>query len=240
MERILRGDEKIRKAEEIYYRRKMGLPERPKIVDESPKNYIFSKVILEILVIINLALIVTAVQNKDFIFTEQFLQKVAEYNVNLTQEIKSLLGGEATESTNTNQQIEEENTEEVTGNTENNADVTTENSSESNSEDNQNVEGANTQSEIVPNDEAVSSLNQMEQDIETIKQSYSFFKPLDEGTVTSLFGARTSVYQNVTGYHTGVDIGAKKGTSIKASIARNSSASFKRGRLWKTFKNTKW
>ena len=26
MEKVLRGDEKIRKAEEIYYRRKMGLP----------------------------------------------------------------------------------------------------------------------------------------------------------------------------------------------------------------------
>lgn len=36
--------------------------------------------------------------------------------------------------------------------------------------------------------------------------------------VSSSFGARESKYQNVTGYHTGIDIAADKGTEIKASM----------------------
>ena len=45
-----------------------------------------------------------------------------------------------------------------------------------------------------------------------------FIKPI-EGVVTSGFGARESVYQNVTGNHTGVDIGANSGTQILASMS---------------------
>ena len=57
-----------------------------------------------------------------------------------------------------------------------------------------------------------------EQTIENkIKSSYSFIKPI-EGTVTSFFGDRQSKYQNVIGYHTGIDIGAEKGTIIKAAM----------------------
>ena len=53
--------------------------------------------------------------------------------------------------------------------------------------------------------------------VEKIKNSYSFITPV-EGTVTSFFGDRQSVYQNVTGYHKGIDIGATSGTIIKASM----------------------
>lgn len=75
---------------------------------------------------------------------------------------------------------------------------------------------SNLASEIVPNEEQASSISQMDLDIAEIKKSCSFEKPI-EGTVTSGFGSRESVYQNVTGYHTGIDIGAEKGTSIKAA-----------------------
>lgn len=187
MERILKGDEKIRKAEEIYYRRKMGLPNSK--YEENPKRYLGSKICLQLLIILNLSVIIIAIQNKDYIFTQNFLKNVSEYNINLTQSIKGLLEGE------------ENNPQEIIQNVEN-----------------QIVEQTKTTNEIVPNNEAVSSLSQMDLDIETIKKSYSFFKPI-EGTVTSLFGARESKYQNVRGYHTGVDIGAEKGTIIKAAIS---------------------
>ena len=188
MERILKGDEKIRKAEEIYYRRKMGLPNTK--YEDTPKRYLGSKILLQLLIILNLSVIIMAVQNRDYIFTENFLKNVSEYNINLTQSIKSLIG------------IEEDNSQKVVENVEN-----------------QVVEEPKATNEIVPNNEAVSSLSQMDLDIENIKKSYSFFKPI-EGTVTSLFGARESKYQNVRGYHTGVDIGAEKGTSIKAAVSR--------------------
>lgn len=194
MERILRGDEKIRKAEEIYYRRKLGVPSNSRKYEETPKRYIGSKIGLQILIILNLSVIVLSVQNKDYIFTENFLMNVSEYNINLTKSIKSLIGIEEIP-----QQVVENVEKEEVINTQ-------------------------TTNEIVPNNEAISSLNQMDLDIENIKKSYSFFKPI-EGTVTSLFGSRESKYQNVKGYHTGIDVGAEKGTSIKAAVSRKSNFS---------------
>ena len=57
----------------------------------------------------------------------------------------------------------------------------------------------------------------MDIDIENLKKSYIFLKPV-EGVVSSNFGARESKYQNVNGYHTGVDIAAETGTKIKSSF----------------------
>ena len=190
MERILSGDEKIRKAEEIYYRRKMGIPKNINQYEEPQKTYLASKIFLQILIILNLSIVIIAIQHKDYIFTEQFLKNVSEYNINLTKSVKSLIRKD--------EQIPQEIVENVEKN---------------------DVEEFKTTNEIVPNNEAVSTLNKMDIDIENIKKSYSFFKPI-EGTVTSVFGARESKYQNVTGYHTGIDVGAEKGTSIKAAIAR--------------------
>lgn len=202
MERVLRGDEKIRKAEEIYYRRQMGLPSNSKTHSEGKKTYLWSKILLELLILLNLSLIIVAVQNKDFIFTEEFLNTVYQYNINLSDSIKSLLGEEI--ETNVVELEEEKN------NSENSIDV--------NNEQNEESTKRNVSSEeaIVPNEEEVSSLSQMDLDVEEIKKSCTFEKPID-GTVTSIFGARESKYQNVRGYHTGIDIGAEKGTSIKAA-----------------------
>lgn len=196
MERILSGDEKIRKAEEIYYRRKMGLPSNINRYEETPKTYLGSKICLQILVILNLSIIIMAVQHKEYIFTENFLKAVAEYNINLTQSIKSLVKTENENPQNIVEDVEK-----------------------------QIIEEDKTINEIVPNNETVSTLNQMDIDIEKLNRDYIFVKPI-EGTVTSLFGARESKYQKVTGYHTGIDVGAAKGTSIKSAIARESYFSF--------------
>ena len=51
-----------------------------------------------------------------------------------------------------------------------------------------------------------------------IKESYSFINPV-EGTITSFFGNRESSNPNVSGFHTGIDIGAVKGSEIKSSIS---------------------
>lgn len=196
MERVLRGDEKIRKAEEIYYKRKMGLPSTSSNYGEEKKSYLWCKILLELLLILNLSLVIVGFQNKDFIFTQEFLKMISDYNVNLTKVVQSF--------------IQEESTQEVLNNEVIDTNIV--------NPEQQVVEPTAPvlESGVVPNTEQTSSVSQMELDIEEIKKSYSFEKPID-GTVTSLFGARESVYQNVSGYHTGLDIGAKKGTSIKAA-----------------------
>lgn len=201
MERVLNGDEKVRRAEEIYYRRKMGLPAGARSLESEKKSYLGSKIFLEILIILNISIIVVAVQNKDFIFTKEFLELMSEYNMNLTSTVKEMISEE-----NDVQQNVTVNTDEV---------VNTNQEKEENTEEQKPV---NTEEALVPNEDSASSLSQMDMDIAEINRSYSFVKPLEvEGTVTSLFGSRESVYQNVTGYHTGIDIGAEKGTSIRAA-----------------------
>ena len=67
----------------------MGLPSNSKTHSENKKTYLCSKILLELLILLNLSLVIVAVQNKDFIFTEEFLNTVYQYNINLSDSIKS-------------------------------------------------------------------------------------------------------------------------------------------------------
>ena len=216
MERVLSGDEKIKKAEEIYYKRKMGIPnsKNPRIEGEK-KSYLGSKILLQILVIANLSIIIMAIQNKGYIFTDNFLNDVQKYNINITQAIKDFIGIEDEEV------IENNKNNELNRNKEMNTQITNEinvMNQEFNNELNSVVntlegveESKNSIEEIVPNDEVLSSsLSEMEQNIIKVNEIVSIQKPIFEGTITSRFGARESTHKTVEGYHTGIDIGAVK------------------------------
>ena len=65
-------------------------------------------------------------------------------------------------------------------------------------------------------DETTNS-SESEDDVTYIKKRVSFVKPLDNGTITSRYGLRQAT-AIVSGNHKGVDIGAKYGTDIKATM----------------------
>ena len=193
MERILNEDEKIRKAEEIYFRRNnQNISIRDKSNFEVKKS-LKDKILLQLLIMLNIAVIVFCIQNKDFVFTKQFLGVLNEYNVNITSKVNEFLGIELNEN---NTEMDEPN------------------------EERQNQEGLvqnlEPVTEDIQNSDISSSISQMNLDVENLKAAYSFIKPI-EGTVTSTFGSRTSENQNVTGYHTGTDLAIEQGTHIKAS-----------------------
>lgn len=197
MERILNEEEKIRRAEEIYSRRNnknINIMERN---NYTKKRYIGSKIGFQILILFNLALIVFCVQNKEYIFKEEFLEKLMSYEEKMNYKINSLInyGDEEDKIINSN---------EITNN------INIENIVQENSQE--------LKEEVVPNTEIVSSMSQMDIDIENLKKSYVFFKPIESGKVTSSFGSRESEYQNVKGYHTGTDVAAETGTKIKSSF----------------------
>lgn len=191
MEKVLSNGDKIRKAEEIYYRRKMGIPSsKLSKIEGEKKSYLGSKILLQVLVIINLSIVIMAVQNKDYIFTESFLSDIQKYNVNLTQNIKDFIGISLSENIETEvKNIETDSIPEV--------------------EESKQTENIITE-QIVPNEEQTSSINQMDDTISKIKELVTFEKPINEGTITSRFGTRESANINVAGYHTGIDIGAVK------------------------------
>ena len=199
MEKILNDEEKIRKAEEIYYRRNnrnIDILEKEK--SKTNKGYIKNKIFLQLLIMFDIAVIVFAVQNKDFIFTQEFLGKINEYNINISSQVITFLGNI----------VDSENVESET--TSENENVNTQNQVENNLD-------ANVGGVVVESKEVSSSISEMELDVENLKVAYSFQKPFT-GTVTSNFGTRESSNQNIEGYHTGIDLAGEAGTYIKAAM----------------------
>lgn len=189
MERILRDNEKIRRAEEIYYRRNhknIGISHNE---GTKTKTYLGSKILLEMLILLLLAGLVFAVKNRNYIFSQEFLKSCAEYNVNLTEKFDGIKKYISSENESDEVFVSNETKVENTA-TEN---VTT----------NENQQNQQPQAVVT--------------DVESLKNLIHFSKPI-EGVVSSGFGARESQYQNVKGEHTGIDIASESGTKIKSAI----------------------
>lgn len=203
LERILNDNEKIRKAEEIYYRRNNRSINIPKLEGARAKTYLGSRILLQFVLLINIAIIIFAIQNKDYIFRKEFLTNLNQYNIDVNSRLNSILN-----FINTDELKEESNHEQI-------VDINNSITDEINTEQTSIEEKLETQVEESQNVE--SSLSQMDMDVQNLKNAYTFAKPV-EGTVSSLFGARESQYQNVKGYHTGIDIAAETGTVIKSAF----------------------
>ena len=212
MEKILSDSEKIRRAEEIYARRR-GMQIESE--NEKLKEFNIYKILFKLLVLFNMILVVLCIQNKDYIFKDEFLGKFSIYSDIINNKINSFM----------NYLKEENKVNETTG---------------KNIVLNKTVENTAKSTNIEENVEITEKDIAKEQTItEKIKESYSFIKPL-EGTVTSFFGDRQSKYQNVTGYHKGIDIGATLGTKIISSIEGKVTQVSSQGDYRKTFENRKW
>lgn len=193
MERILNDHEKIKRAEEIYYRRNqrnLAMASRGSELRRQ-KTYLGSKILLEMLILVLLAVTVFAVKNKDYIFTQNFLESISKYNINLSEKFDFIMA-----------YLKEDDENEEEGIFVNNQPAEETQPVVQNTEEPQSVVPA-------PEEQAPAPIQE---------NPNPFVKPI-EGVVTSGFGARESVYQNVTGNHTGVDIGADAGTHIKASMS---------------------
>ena len=214
MERIMSVEDKIRRAEAIYERRKQGNNKQIASINVSDNNKkkdikLLKKMIIQILVCMVLYLIVYTIQNNSYVFSEDFINKANEilsydtnfseiYN-NLKNGILSLLPKENNEVVN----VEENN------NTQNEQNNELQNSIGGAVEENSNE--INTE-EIEPKQE----LSQTEQDIINVKNTTTFIKPV-EGVISSKFGNRETATGDVPKNHTGTDIAANLGTKIKSA-----------------------
>ncbi len=202
MERILTEHEKMKRAEQIYYRRNHRNISIGQKDEKKQKTYLGSKILLEMLVLLLLAVIVFAVKNKDYIFTQNFLNSIAQYNINLTEKFHSVMTFFE----------EEEGTEEIFVNKEQSSNSENTTQTQEQSQENK-ANPAEVQSSQVQPEQTQSTVT----DVTSLKNSYAFVKPI-EGTISSRFGSRESQYQNVTGEHKGIDIAAQSGTKIKAAM----------------------
>lgn len=213
MERAMTVEERIRRAEEIYERRKRNqgltlINEERKSEKKNEKKDIklLKKMVIQLLVCICVYLIIYTIQNNQYIFSEDFINKVNEiisYDIDFTKIYE-----------NTKNYImstfrkDEKNQENDTNTIDNNLEDTQNNNGIGGA-----AEGAEQKSEEV---EEKQNLTQEEQDIVNVKNTTSFIKPM-EGTISSSYGFRETATGAVPKNHTGTDIAGVTGTKIKSA-----------------------
>ena len=218
MERAMTVEERIRRAEEIYERRKRneGLTvvqekENKKEKNEKKDIKLLKKMVIQLMICICIYLVIYTIQNKQYIFSEDFINKVNEiisYDIDfrkLYEDSKNFIMGifnKENENQNESQNETQENNEvNVTENT----------------EINNGIGGAVEENiEETPQVEENQNLSQEEQDILNVKNTTSFIKPV-EGTISSVYGYRETATGTVPKDHTGTDIAAITGTKIKSA-----------------------
>lgn len=213
MDRALSVEEKIKRAEEIYARRHSSEPiNRATLrVNESSNKKdlkLLKKMIIQILICVLIYMVIYVIQNSQFIFSEEFLKKVNEilsYDMNFN-EIYTNCSNYIMQFINKEDKKNEENTVEGNNNENTNNELAIGGANEGIIEKTQQEEA----------EQIEENLTQEEKDINAIKQTTSFIKPI-EGTITSAFGNRNPTTATVPTNHTGTDIAANLGTKIKSA-----------------------
>lgn len=203
MERAISVEERIRRAEEIYEKRRQGetRPITKVNVNNTHKKDVklLKKMIVQILVCISIYLVIYAIYNNKYVFSEDFIKKANEilsYDTNF---------GELYE--NAKMQIQSWY-QSITTNEQNGI------GGAASEETVQNVE---TQEEVIEQEQTQETeLSQTEQDIQNVKNTTTFIKPV-EGTISSVYGRRETATGSVPKDHTGTDIAAPLGTKIKSA-----------------------
>lgn len=208
MERTFSQDDRIRRAEEIYARRK-NLRERTKratVNVSEPKNYrLLKKVALQILICVFLYYIFYLINTTNYTFSDNAISKTKEvmsYDFDFQSVYNSIV-----ESVN-KFLYEDKKEEDINSEGENNIDNTSKENNEGNLEENKDEEEGVNQSEVSYTEES---------ETERIKHNYSFILPLKGGTVSSEYGEREVTASVVTAYHKGIDIAANTGEIINAA-----------------------
>lgn len=235
MERVLSEAERIRRAEEIYQKRReqdYKTNQTRVNVSNSPRDYgMFKKMFFQIIICLLIYLVFYLVKNSNYIFSEEFLNQSKDLlsrDINFSQKYDEIINwiasfnsdNEKVETNTQSEVLETVNTEdEVIENTINDIDTPLE----------------ETQTLSVTEDS--SSISQTATDAEDIKSKYSLIKPL-EGTITSRFGVRNPTTSTVPKYHTGIDIAANTGTVYRAAMAGTVVLVSSEGDYRETYKNT--
>ena len=237
MERTLTPDERVRRAEEIYYRKKIqaGYRDTARVnVNERPNFNILRKMFLQIAICVLIYGSLYLVQTTNYVFSEDVIdrtKRILSYDINfnmLYSQITEYINGIIDEQGETEEQeAENENKEESI------EDVETDNTAHP--QEDELGQGGLYVDEI----EDISNLSQMELDAKEINAHYSITSPLT-GTITSRFGNRNPTTPSVPKYHTGIDIAVNEGTVFVAAMEGTVTLVSGIGDYRKPYKNSEW
>ncbi len=207
MERTMSVEEKIRRAEQIYERRKQGSDKQIATVsvnNEKKDIRLLKKMIVQILICISIYLVIYFINNSEYVFSKDFINKINEilsYDVNFMDLYNTIKDQYNKIIVNNNEQEQPKQTKEQEGNT-------TQDGIGGAVEDLQNTSDVK--------EETTKELSQSEQDIINVKNTTTFIKPI-EGIISSKYGQRDTATGRVPKNHTGTDIAANLGTKIKSA-----------------------
>ena len=236
MERILSQEERIRRAEEIYNRRRYEnrynanqyayIERRRDSVKPNSvktKKKIVKKMMLQIVICTIIYFAFYFMNNSKLIFSEDVNTKTKEllsYDISLSnieenqyfKNVKEYFNGLIGRIKNNGEERRNKETENVTNEENTNSENTQTQDANESTEKNQNVEPIGGAEEIAVEE----TKTQEEQDIDYVKQNINIIWPLT-GVITSKFGSRTAT-EIVTANHYGIDIAGNTGTSIVSAI----------------------
>ena len=207
MERTMSVEEKIRRAEQIYERRKQGSDKQIATVsvnNEKKDIRLLKKMIVQILICISIYLVIYFINNSEYVFSKDFINKINEilsYDVNFMDLYNTIRDQYNKIIVNNSEQEQPKQTKEQEENT-------TQDGIGGAVEDLQNTSDVK--------EETTKELSQSEQDIINVKNTTTFIKPI-EGIISSKYGQRDTATGRVPKNHTGTDIAANLGTKIKSA-----------------------
>ena len=214
-------EDKIRRAEEIYARRKECTMPRTTTVsinnDNKKELKLLKKMIIQIVISLLIYGVIYIVQNNNYIFSQEFLNKVQEvlsYDINFVEFYKNGKNNINQAIINIKNKAEKnEITENQVANGIGGAEENTKNEQQTNEQNTQ-----ENQQNVQEGEQTSQAKTQEEQDIENIKNTTTFIKPI-EGTISSKYGQREPTTSTVPKNHTGVDIASNLGTKIKSATS---------------------
>lgn len=223
MDRVMTVEERIRRAEEIYERRKKSeklIENREKYDRVEEKDLerkkdirLLKKIIMQLVVCLVIYFVFYTIQNNEYIFSKEFLNKANEilsYDMNFAEIFENIKNNVMIFiNNNINKQENNNQNQEAIGGAEikQNQEISQENNFQETIEEEKKEENMEQQ---------VQNLSQEEQDIQNVKKTSTFIKPID-GKITSAFGRRDEATGRVPKNHTGTDIAANMGTKIKSA-----------------------
>lgn len=223
MERVMSVEERIRRAEEIYEKRKkresLVIPQdqyselKEKQKERKKDIKLFKKILIQLVICLMIYFVFYTIHNNKYIFSEEFLNKANEilsYDINFIELFENLKNDTMTfiNSINNKNENNIQNQEAIGG-----AEI----KQDEEIEQANNFEETKQEEKIEENTkEPIQVISQEEQDIQNVKNTSTFIKPI-EGKITSAFGRREAATGRVPKNHTGTDIAANMGTKIRSS-----------------------
>ena len=211
MERVLSQDERIRRAEEIYARRKMNETKKSATVhvEAQKQNNLTKKLVKQFIICLLIYICFYMAKNVPNLIPQEVMNKITdtlEYDINVQELYENFKGIYKKE--NQDENVENKEEEQLP--------QETLSATDSDGESNE-VAQKEEKSEETQEEENTEGLTQMEIDVQYIKKNYSLIKPL-EGEITSRFGPRNPEVPTVPKYHTGIDIARVVGTVVISAM----------------------